>query len=249
MEMRRLTWSLPLVTMVIVACDSTGPRGLSLSVTTKLPEPSASVSSPSGFSADVQVGNGTPSVSITSAQIVLAEIELSGSGPCSASGEDDNCAEVELGPLFVDLPVNGTTKAILDAQVPAGSYSELEAELDAVMSGEESATTFLTEHSDLAGLSVRVSGVFTDADGMPHNFTFTSNVEAEIEMTFSPPVTVGASTSNLTIDVDLGSWFKDASGAVIDPTNPTTAEAINANIKRSFKAFEDDDRDGAPDSD
>lgn len=67
----------------------------------------------------------------------------------------------ELGPLFFDLPLHGTTKAILDAQVPAGSYSELEAELDAVMSGEEGAATFLMEHSAAQRLSASSLGKVT----------------------------------------------------------------------------------------
>jgi len=98
-------------------------------------------------------------------------------------------------------------------------------------------------------VNVRVTGVFTDASGVAHEFTFTSNVEAEVEMAFPSPVTVDATTSNLTIDIEVASWFKDASGALIDPTNAANIQAINANIKRSFKAFEDDDWDGAPDSD
>ncbi len=67
-------------------------------------------------------------------------------------------------------------------------------------------------------MSVRVTGVFTDASGVAHDFTFTSNVEAEVEMAFPSPVTVDATTSNLTIDIEVASWFKDASGALIDPT-------------------------------
>src|SRR2546429_546091 len=71
----------------------------------------------------------------------------------------------------------------------------------------------------------------------------------ELEAAFNPPVTVGAGTSNLTIDVNLASWFTDATGAVIDPTNPDNAAAIEQNIQRSFRAFEDDNHDGTDDHD
>jgi hypothetical protein len=47
--------------------------------------------------------------------------------------------------------------------------------------------------------------------------------------------------------VDIGSWFKDASGAVIDPTNAANARAIERNIERSARVFEDDDHDGVDD--
>ena len=89
-----------------------------------------------------------------------------------------------------------------------------------------------------------MTGVFTDANSQTHPFTFTVEADAEIEAAFNPPVTVGAGTSNLTIDVNLASWFTDATGAVIDPTNPDNAAAIEQNIQRSFRAFEDDNHDG-----
>ena len=97
------------------------------------------------------------------------------------------------------------------------------------------------------GVSVRVSGVFTDGAGATHDFTFTSGVSAEIEMAFASPVTVGATTQNITLTVDVASWFTDATDATIDPTNSANGEAIGANIRRSFRAFEDDNHDGVDD--
>jgi hypothetical protein len=64
---------------------------------------------------------------------------------------------------------------------------------------------------------------------------------------FETPITVGAGTTNLTIDVDVSSWFTDATGAVIDPTNSANQHAIERNIRRSLRAFEDDDHDGDDD--
>jgi hypothetical protein len=124
----------------------------------------------------------------------------------------------------------------------------LEAKLDAVEANEEpGANDFLTKNPGFAGISVKVTGVFTDANGT-HDFTFTSEADAEIEAAFQPPVAVGAGTSNLTISLDITSWFKDATGAVIDPTNAANAAAIEQNIRRSFHAFEDDNHDGADDN-
>ena len=39
-----------------------------------------------------------------------------------------------------------------------------------------------------------------------------------MDVDFDSSVTVDANSQNLTIDVDVSSWFKDASGAIIDPT-------------------------------
>jgi hypothetical protein len=209
---------------------------------------------PSRSAQDVIVGTGPNSVQITKVEFVLAHLELSHAATCSIPPtNDDNCNELELNPMLIDLPLDGSTKAVLDASVPAGSYTRLQAELDAVKSDEEcehgAAAFFTANPSWPAGVSVRVTGVFTDANSVKHDFTSTSQVSAELEIQFSTPVTVDATTHNLTISVDVASWFKDANGTVIDPTNSANAEAFSTNIRKSFNAFEDDDRDGEQDPD
>ncbi len=231
------------IASLLAACSDTGlkmSRPISLSITTA----SSRASLPAGsvLSAAIQIGSGANSLSITQAQATLEKIELAGSGSCAgdaeqadempgqpeaehdAAGEDD-CEELRVGPTLVTLPVDGTTKVILDALVPAGTYSGVDAKLD----------------------SVKVTGVYTDATNQMHSFTFTADIDAHVEATFQPPVTVGAGTSNVTVDVDIASWFKDASGAVLDPTNPASAATIAANIRRSVHAFQDDDHDGRDD--
>jgi len=125
----------------------------------------------------------------------------------------------------------------------------VQAKLDAVKpdDDEPGASAFLTAHPDFQGISVKVTGVFTDASNTTHDFTFTSEVDAEMEARFEPPVTLASDTKNFTIAVDIASWFKDASGAVIDPTNAANAEAIAQNIERSARVFEDDNHDGVDD--
>jgi hypothetical protein len=68
-----------------------------------------------------------------------------------------------------------------------------------------------------------------------------------MEARFEPPVTLASDTKNFTIAVDIASWFKDASGVLIDPTNAANAEAIAQNIVRSARGFEDDNHDGVDD--
>jgi len=192
-------------------------------------------------SAAIQIGSGANSLTITQAQVTLEKIELAGSGTCADDTEEsteqaepsdqmtaepdadaeDDCEELHIPAMLVNLPVDGTTKLVLDAMVPAGTYSGVEAKLD----------------------SVKVTVVYTDG----HQFTFKSDVDAHIEASFQPPITVGAGTSNFTVDVDVASWFKDPTGAALDPMNAANAAMINANIRRSVRAFEDDDHDGRDD--
>src|SRR2546426_8007484 len=250
-RVRGARWLGP-VALTLTACDATSPKTsqpVSLSVTTKGTS-GVAVPAGSGMSAAIQIGSGANSLSITQAQVVLARIELSTAGSCATTGEDDDCAELQLGPTLVDLPVDATTQVMLeDVAIPAGTYSGVQATLDAVHpdDNEPGASAFLTAHPDFQGISVKVTGVFTDASNTTHDFTFTSEVDAEMEARFEPPVTLASDTKNFTIAVDIASWFKDAGGAVIDPTNAANAEAIARNIERSARVFEDDNHDGVDD--
>jgi hypothetical protein len=257
LELSRVRGALCLapVALALAACHGTEPRAfhsISLSVTTKGSSGLALPAGP-GVSAALQVGSGPNSLTINQAQVVLSRIELTTAGGCATTGEEnDDCPELRLGPTLVDLPVDATTQVMLeDVTVPAGTYSGAQARLDAVKSDddESGATAFLTAHPDFQGISVKVSGVFTDASNTTHNFTFTSEVDAEMEATFNPPVTLASDTKNFTFAVDIGSWFTDASGAVLDPTDPANAETIARNIQRSARAFEDDNHDGVDDHD
>jgi hypothetical protein len=163
--------------------------------------------------------------------------------------DDEDCPPLTVGPVLIDLPLDGTTTVVLDALVPAGTYKRLQARLHAVKAGHEGAGDFLAAHPEFEGISVKVVGVFTDAEGANHEFTFTSDMNVVSAINFETPVTVGAGTTNLTIDVDVASWFTGASGAVIDPTNSAKQRAIEKNIRASLRAFEDDDHDGDDDHD
>src|SRR2546427_2390816 len=250
-RVRGALWLAP-VALTLTACDPTAPKPphpVSLSFTTRGPS-GVAVPAGSSMSAAIQIGSGANSLSITQAQVVLARIELSTAGSCATTGEDDDCAELRLGPTLVDLPVDATTQVMLeDVAIPAGTYSGIQAKLDAGKpdDDEPGASAFLAAHPAFQAISVKVTGVFTDASNTTHDFTFTSEIDAEMAMRFEPPVTLASDTKNFTIAVDIASWFKDASGAVIDPTDPANAEAIERNILRSGRVFEDDDHDGVDD--
>ena len=245
-RVRGALWLAP-VALTFAACDRMAPKAskpVSLSVTTK--------GTGSGISAALQIGSGPNSLTINQAQVVLARIELSTAGSCTTTGAADDCAELQLGPTLVDLPVDATTRVMLeDVAIPAGTYSGVQATLDAVKADDDEpgGSAFLTAHPDFQGISVKVTGVFTDASSTTHAFTFTSEVDAEMDMRLEPPVTLASDTKNFTIAVDVASWFKDSSGAAIDPTDRANAEAIERNILRSARVFEDNDHDGVDDND
>lgn len=247
------TLALPLVAIAALACsDATNPGAnahpMSVAFSTASGGSARVASATPGVSPDVTVGDAAHSLVITRAQLVIAKVELStaDSASCGGGEHDSYCSEIESGPLLVDLPLTAGASSALDVTVPGGTYRKLEFKVRAVESGEDDASAFLAAHPGFQGVSLRVDGTF---DGAP--FTYTTALEAEVEMEFQPPVVVDAGGKNVTVNVDVSTWFKTAAGAVIDPATAAAGgvnEALVAsNIRASFGAFEDDNHDGHDD--
>ena len=205
------------------------------------------------MSPDVTVG-ATGDLILTKVQVVLDKIELdrNGTSSCVAeiedSGDDhaavgEECEDVSRDPVLIDIPVDGTLHAVLNVPLSEGTYAELEAKLEPAPA---TATAFNSTNADIVGKSVRVEGTFKGTA-----FVFTSSVRRSLEMSFDPPLVIDATTKNATVNLDVGKWFLDASGNVIDPATATdgsaTRQQIEDNIERAFHAFEDEHESGVDD--
>jgi hypothetical protein len=246
----------------LAACgDSTAPRAgrtLALSFSTR---PAAA-----GPRADVLVGSGSQALVITRAQLVLRRVELrpaegtlecvddrnddhgndASSGRADDVGDDhgdDRCEQVNVGPMLVDLPLTDGARQAISVSIPDGTYRGVRFRLHKVDADDGAAEqAFRQAHPELDGRSVRVEGTF---GGQP--FVFTSRVDAKVRLDFDPPLVVDASGANVTIDVNVASWFTGIGGAVINPSAAGSADLIDRSIRASFRAFDDDDRDGRDD--
>ncbi len=183
-------------------------------------------------------------------QLVLREVALKrarGTGDCSSSSDSDDCEELEIGPFLLDLPLGGGIARPVSIVVDTGTFRELEFE---VHKPEDDGRDreFLALHPDFARVSIRVAGTF---NGTP--FVFLSDLDVEQEIDLVPSLVVGeAASTNLTLSVDLGRWFLNALRTTL--VNPGSANKgganeglVKDNIKQSFEAFEDNDRDGRHD--
>lgn len=166
-----------------------------------------------------------------------------GSGSDDASGHDDHCAQLETGPMLVELPVDNSVVSMLSLQIPAGTYRGLEAKVHQVQRSDSGGPAFLAAHPEFANSTVRVEGTF---DGQP--FVYTGSSNANLELQFDPPLAVGSAPTSLTVHVSIDRWFTDRNGQLIDPSsangNGENASLVADNIRRSFHAFEDRDRHG-----
>lgn len=189
---------------------------------------------------------GTDTLIVESAEIVVKEVELKRVDVAScSSGSQDGCEEFEAGPFLVVLPTSTDVVATFELDVPAGEYSQLKLTIHRVSQSDEEDAAFRNVHPEFAGISLRVTGHF---NGQP--FTYTSSLEVEQELRLDPHIVVDSTSSaaNITVRVGLDEWFRDSSGALLDPASGLpggpNASVINENIKRAIEAFEDDDRDG-----
>ncbi len=193
---------------------------------------------------------------ISSVQLVAREIELEGSdGACqtsdstpSADSTNDDCNEVELGPVLLDLPLTPGARQTFSTAVSAGTYNEIKFRIDTPDDDDAADQAFRTAHPELAHTSIRVTGTFNGVA-----FTFTSSVDAEQKIHLPAPIVAGESAVDLTLFVDVDRWFVTADGtALIDPALGMSGQAmqsvVEGNIKASFQAFEDHDHDGSDDS-
>jgi hypothetical protein len=222
-----------------VATRAVSPAAAALALDVTSPEPG-------------QFTDGANTLVLTRVQLVLREIELRRADRDAlgtSEGKDDR-EELELQPRLLEVPLSMGPERSFTASVAPGSYEAIEFEIHQPDDGpgSGSGSGLLQQHPEFAGVSVRVDGSW---NGEP--FTFTSAVSAEQEVSLDPVLVVGADNgeTELTLFLDLSTWFADGSGSLVDPRTATDGGAnqslVENNIKRSMDVFEDGNDDGRRD--
>ena len=206
----------------------------------------------------VIVGTSNDTLVISKVQVVLENVKLRREGVSTCpdsmaasssrgrSRDDRGCSRLDLGPMLLDLPLSGASTSPLAVTVPAGTYHEFEFEIEHIStsaSASQARKDFVAAHPEFRDVSVQVIGTYKGVA-----FTFRSRVEAEVEFEFEPSLVVETGVNdNVSIALDLATWFKGAGGAILAPTVANQL-VIDQNILNSFDAFGDRDRDGREDS-
>jgi len=236
-----ITLGLPLLTFGAACGDSTNPNTKPVSIAFS----SQALVTTGPALSDVTITIGANTLVITKAQVVVRRIKMTTSTAVCAdddSGVDDSCAETFVGPVLVDLPLTSTsTSTSITASIPEGTYSSIEFKIHKP-AGESGDAAFVTANPNFANSSIRVEGTY---NGSP--FVFTSSISEKERLNFNPPVVIDGTNKNVTVALDVGSWFKSG-GQVVTPTtaNPggTNENVVRNNIRASLRAFEDDDKNG-----
>ena len=165
--------------------------------------------------------------------------------------DDDDADEVKVGPCLIDIEgaaLKGALTPICEAQVPAGTFREIEVVIGVVPAALAGSNAGLAA---MNGQSVIVDGTITTtaADGATTTapFSFQSTLHAEQKQESEIVVADGTPT-NVTLTIDPTGWFTAADGTTrLDPNDVAAKAQIEHNIKASLKAFCDRDRDGDDD--
>jgi len=178
--------------------------------------------------------------------MVLREIELKTveTDSCDIEPEPVGCEEIELGPELVDLPLTPGAAQRFSVEIPSGMYSRIDFNVHKVESGDPLDDAFLMAHPEFDGLSIRVLGIFNS-----QAFVYETDLNDQQRLNLIPALTVTeGSDVNVTIKVDVDTWFRAAGGDLLDPASANKGgpneNEVKDNIIASLRAFEDDDRDG-----
>lgn len=197
---------------------------------------------------------------LDSVKVVLREIELKRQvdDDCpdddgAEDADDDACEEFEAGIRLLDLPLDGGVEQVVTIDAPADTYDELEFEIHKPDDEDPEGQAFIDDNPAFADASIRAWGTF---NGEP--FSFREDLNEDQEVTLDPPLVVeeGAGPVNVTLELDVRTWFTQdgtAGGVLVDPSTAGEDDAggnedlVEQNIENSIEAFEDDDEDGEDD--
>jgi hypothetical protein len=142
--------------------------------------------------------------------------------------------------------VNGADGARVAVEVPAGTYSSIRLWLYKVTSSDSADVAFRQANPTFRDISLRLEGTF---NGTP--FVFVNDVNAKLTVPLTEPLVVGTGGDDVTVTIDLSTWFLRSSGGLYSPAAANTPGQVRAqvqnNIRNAFRAFRDDDKDGRED--
>jgi hypothetical protein len=165
-------------------------------------------------------------------------------------GHEDACESFNAGPFLLDVPLGAGVDRAFAVTVDTGTYDQLRIKVHKPSSDSADAkdAAFLAAHPEFDHVSIRVVGSY---NGTP--FVFTSDLNAEERIRLIPPIAVADSAQNVdvTVKVDVSTWFSDGAGDFVDPVSGIKGGAndnlVKHNIEASFHAFHDGNHDGHDD--
>ena len=186
----------------------------------------------------------------TSGMIRPASLHDDGGEDDGDDGHADACESFNAGPFLLDVPLTPGVEKAFSVVVDTGTFDQVRFKIHKPEddSGDPKDVAFLAAHPEFNKVSIRVEGTFNGTA-----FVFTTDLDAEQRLALATPLVVAESMQNVdvTIKVDVSGWFSDGAGGLVDPATANAggenANLVKDNIRDSFHAFRDDNRDGEDD--
>jgi len=229
-----------LVLTLAAACGGSGSSQVALSARAGTAASTAATAA-GQQSQPLDLGNG---IILTHLRVVLSEVKLEGTASTDAGTTGDE-VEFKTAPMLLDLAGasldSGTTQQITISDVKSGTYREIKFKIHKPSSTEPG----VSSDAGLAAMASQNASIIVDGTIDGAAFTFTSAVDAQqqAEGTFN----FGDGSHAMTLNLDASTWFGGIGAARLDPRVPGKRSAIENNIQKSFKAFQDDDHNGRED--
>jgi hypothetical protein len=249
----RSLWPALSLSLLVAACsDGSGPSEgdatVRLHVVAGASAVTTSPAAGSGPQAATTIDLGGHSLVIDEVQLVLRKVTLhrqGGTDDCTdlteedeetpagdANDNDESCSLLKLGPVLVTLPLDGTSAPLFSIDAEPGTFQRMMFQLHKPSNANGDAA-LLIDHHEFAGSSVLVGGTF---DGVP--FSYATDLTVVEHLTLSPPlVVVAEGTSDLTLEIDVSTWFIDQAGTgLIDPAAALGPGQLDARIRQNMRA-------------
>lgn len=214
-----------------------------------------------GESLVIEGTNGT--LELTGVHMIVSEFELDRvDANCDQAADEDECEEFEAPPSFVDLPLTGGAALAVSRPIPAGTYSELDFEIEDIEVDDDADSAKSVEIAQLISTiraqfadwpeqaAVLVTGTFTPTGGAAVPFRVYLEAEIEIEMAFEPHlvITDDSPDKSVTVQLDPALWFKLGNGEVLDLSRydfdtTGTVHEFEVEVENGFTKVEHEDDD------
>ena len=255
--MKRIAVLLGLVPLAATGCDGlTGSDDGRLAIrfaTSASARTSSAGASLSNAAEELVVTGTNGTLRIQDVRLIVSEFELERvEGSCLDGQDDDACEKFESPPMLLDLPLGGGAVTVAAEQIPAGTYSELEFEVEDLDADEDDDAG---ERQAIQGVlsavraaypafptdaSMVVQGTFTPTGGTAQPFVVYFEAEIEVEKELVRPVTVPG-TDAITVNVDPARWFtRGAQVMNLAALNGRLVE-FEVEIREGFVKVEHDD--------
>lgn len=175
-------------------------------------------------------------VSLDTVKILLKTIQFH-------NENEDDSLDFKTEPQILNLDLSGGVNTLATAEIPVGSYHKVSFRIHKPEDNEDPGDSdFYESSSGNDRYSVVVKGHVGETP-----FTFRSRKTSKQRVDLNPALVIEEEGSevNVTLTVDVASWFMDEDGNELDPLDEGDENDIDDAIRRSFRGFRDDDRSGS----